>query len=164
MVSMWVVSAAGGPPTSGLVSERSTWRYDGCPGAQMPLETFEDCLRAEFFKQEAKGAGGKHKLTAPVFLQEVPSWLDHEALEVWSLSARGRCWRSRQRRRRASQLERWSGILLASLYRSSGWRNFSKGKRGDGGGDPAAEEAASRNMQDVEDAGEAAVKGDRATQ
>jgi hypothetical protein len=49
----------------------------------MPLETFEDRLRAEFFKQEAKGAGGKHKLTVPVFLQQVPSWLDHEALEVW---------------------------------------------------------------------------------
>jgi hypothetical protein len=75
-------SAAGGPPTSGLVAGRSTWRYDGRSGG-MPLETFEDRLRSEFFKQEAKGAGGKHKLTVPVFLQQVPSWLDHEALEVW---------------------------------------------------------------------------------
>jgi hypothetical protein len=82
MTRMWVVSAAGGPPTSGLAAERSTWRYDGRPGG-MPLETFEDRLRAEFFKQKAKGAGGKHKLTVPVFLQQVPSWLDHEALEVW---------------------------------------------------------------------------------
>jgi hypothetical protein len=82
MVGRWVVSSADGPPTSGLVAERSTWRYDGRPRG-MPLKTFEDRLQAEFFKQEAKGAGGKHKLTMPVFLQQVPSWLDHEALEVW---------------------------------------------------------------------------------
>jgi hypothetical protein len=68
------------PPTSGLAAERSTWRYDGHPGG-MPLETFEVRLRVEFFKQKAKDAGGKHKLTMLVFLQQVPFWLDHEALE-----------------------------------------------------------------------------------